>query len=105
MEKLNKQRGLRNCNPLNIRRTADLWQGLAVRDIIARWAPPEDGNDTENYARKVCALTGFPPDKSLNPYDPSHMAPLVAAMSRMECGVKPSMSQIKEGWSLYMGTD
>ncbi len=26
MEKLNKQRGLRNCNPLNIRRTADLWQ-------------------------------------------------------------------------------
>ena len=141
MEKLNKQRGSRNCNPLNIRRTADLWQGLAerqpdpefftfrsmpwgyraafivlrtychkyglstVRDIIARWAPPEDGNDTENYARKVCALTGFPPDKCLNPYDPSHMAPLVAAMSRVECGVKPSMSQIKEGWSLYMGTD
>lgn len=33
------------------------------------------------------------------------MAPLVAAMSRVECGVKPSMSQIKEGWSLYMGTD
>ena len=31
MEKLNKQRGLRNCNPLNIRRTADLWQGLAER--------------------------------------------------------------------------
>lgn len=111
MEKLNKQRGLRNCNPLNIRRTADLWQGLAerqpdpefftfrsmawgyraafivlrtychkyglrtVRDIIARWAPPEDGNDTENYIRKVCVLTGFSPDKCLNPYDPSHMAP------------------------------
>lgn len=139
MEKLNKQRGLRNCNPLNIRRTADLWQGLAerqpdpefftfrsmpwgyraafivlrtychkyglrtVRDIIARWAPPEDGNDTGNYIRKVCVLTGFPPDKCLNPYDPSHMAPLVAAMSRVECGVKPIMSQIKEGWSLYMG--
>ena len=97
MEKLNKQRGLRNCNPLNIRRTADLWQGLAerqpdpefftfrsmawgyraafivlrtychkyglrtVRDIIARWAPPEDGNDTENYIRKVCVLTGQMP--------------------------------------------
>lgn len=62
-------------------------------------------NDTENYVRKVCVLTGFPPDKCLNPYDPSHMAPLVAAMSRVECGVKPIMSQIKEGWSLYMGTD
>lgn len=54
---------------------------------------------------EVCVLTGFPPDKRLNPYDPSHMAPLVAAMSRVECGVKPIMSQIKEGWSLYMGTD
>ena len=65
----------------------------------------EDGNDTGNYIRKVCVLTGFPPDKCLNPYDPSHMAPLVAAMSRVECGVKPIMSQIKEGWSLYMVTD
>ena len=51
------------------------------------------------------ALTGSPLDKCLSPYDPSHLAPLVAAMSRVECGVKPSMSQIKEGWSLYMGTD
>ena len=24
-------RGLRNCNPLNIRRTADLWQGMSER--------------------------------------------------------------------------
>lgn len=31
-----------------------------VRDIIARWAPPEDGNDTGNYIRKVCVLTGLP---------------------------------------------
>lgn len=29
MGKPNLQRGLRNCNPLNIRRTEDLWQGLA----------------------------------------------------------------------------
>ena len=141
MERLNLQRGLRNRNPLNIRRTADLWQGLAERQpdpefysfrsmaygyraafivlrtyhhkyrlqtprqIIRRWAPPEDGNDTEDYLRRVCLLTGFEPDKRLNPYNPAHMAPLVAAMSRVECGEKPVMSQIKEGWSLYMGTD
>ena len=31
----------------------------------------------------------LPAGQCLNPYDPSHMAPLVAAMSRVECGVKP----------------
>ena len=31
------------------------------------------------------------------------MGPLVAAMSRVECGTKPVMHQIKEGWALYMG--
>ena len=124
MEKLNKQRGVRNCNPLNIRRTADLWQGLAERQpdpefftfrsmpwgyraafIVLRTYCHKYGLRTVRDIRKVCVLTGFPPDKCLNPYDPSHMAPLVAAMSRVECGVKPIMSQIKEGWSLYMGTD
>ena len=141
MEKLNRQRGLRNCNPLNIRRTADLWQGMAerqpdpdfytfrsmawgyraafivlrtyhfkygirtVRGIVSRWAPPEDGNDTALYLRKVCILTGFDPYRALNPCDPTHMGPLVAAMSRVECGVKPDLRQIKEGWSLYLGTD
>ena len=139
MEKLNKQRGLRNCNPLNIRRSADLWQGLAERQpdpefftfksmawgyraafilmrtyahkyglhtlegIVTRWAPPEDGNATEEYIRRVCILTGFAPDKRLNPYKPADMAPLAAAMSRVECGVKPDKEEIKEGWLLYMG--
>lgn len=74
-----------------------------VREIISRWAPPEDGNDTEDYLRRVCTLTGFSPDKCLNPYKPEHMGPLVAAMSRVECGTKPVMHQIKEGWALYMG--
>ena len=141
MERLNCQRGLRNRNPLNIRRSADLWQGLAerqpdpefftfrsmaygyraafivlrtywhkyglrtVREIVRRWAPPDDGNDTEEYVRRVCVLTGFAPDRPLNPYRAEDMGPLVAAMSRVECGVPPVMGEIKEGWSLYMGTD
>lgn len=67
--------------------------------------PPEDGNDTEMYLRKVCALTGFAPDTVLNPFNPVHMGPLVAAMSRVECGVKPDIGQIKEGWLLYMGEE
>lgn len=134
-----KSRGLRNCNPLNIRRSADLWQGLAERQpdpefftfksmawgyraafivlrtyvrkytldtprlIISRWAPPEDGNDTDIYLRKVCALTGFVPDKHLNPLKAEHMGPLVAAMSRVECGTRADLTEVRAGWRLYLG--
>ena len=87
-------------------RTYHLKYGIrTVQAIVSRWAPPEDGNDTEIYIRKVCALTGFAPDTRLNPFNPSHMGPLVAAMSRVECGVKPDIRQIKEGWLLYMGEE
>ena len=81
-------RGIRNCNPGNIRR-GNRWIGLrneqtdksfdqfiamkwgvraiiivlrsyvnnhnctCVKDIIRRWAPPNDGNDTEAYIKRV----------------------------------------------------
>ena len=141
MDTRQQARGLRNRNPLNIRRSADLWQGLAdrqtdpefftfrsmaygsraafivlrtychkygdntIRRIIARWAPPADGNDTDLYVHRVCLLTGFDPDCPLDPCRPEHMGPLVAAMSRVECGERPCMDQIREGWRLYMGAD
>lgn len=76
-----------------------------VAGIIRRWAPPEDDNRTDVYVRQVCSLTAFAPDRKLNPLDPRDMAPLVAAMSRVECGVPADMAEVKEGWSLYYGTD
>lgn len=139
MKKEMKPRGLRNCNPLNIRRTGEIFQGLAeeqddpdfyrfktmgwgyraafiilrtyarkynirtVRGIIYRWAPPEDHNDTEIYIRMVCCLSGLEAEQVLDPYDAKVMVPLVAAMSRVENGVKAVMSEVKDGWKLYMG--
>lgn len=139
MEKKRKPRGLRNCNPLNIRKTNQLFQGLSdeqddpeffrfrtmgwgyraafvilrtyarkygirtIRDIISRWAPPEDHNDTDIYIRMVCCLSGLEADQVLNPYDSKVMIPLVAAMSRVENGVPAVMTEVKEGWRLYMG--
>ena len=141
MNTVRTSRGLRLCNPLNIRRTADLWQGLAkeqndpefftfksiawgyraafivlrtyirkygintVAAVIGRWAPPEDGNDTDIYVRQVCVLTGFAPDRRLNPLDPRDMAPLVAAMSRVECGAPAVMAEVRAGWELYYGLE
>ncbi|MBO4673036.1 MAG: hypothetical protein J5616_01630, partial [Bacteroidaceae bacterium] len=31
----------------------------SVREIIARWAPPNDGNNTHGYIQRVCALSGL----------------------------------------------
>lgn len=139
MGKTKRPRGLRNCNPLNIRRTGEIFQGLTepqedpdfyqfrtmgwgyraafiilrtyahkynirtVRGIIHRWAPPEDHNDTEIYIRMVCCLSGLEADQVLDPYDAKVMVPLVAAMSRVENGVKAVPAEVREGWLLYMG--
>lgn len=141
MNTMRKSRGLRLCNPLNIRKGASLWQGLdeqqddaeflrfksmewgyraafivlrtyilkygidTVKSIIYRWAPPEDDNETETYVFQVCVLTGFPPDKKIDPMNPCDMAPLVMAMSRVECGVNAVTEEVKKGWELYYGTE
>ena len=105
MEKLNKQRGLRNCNPLNIRRTADLWQGLAERqpdpEFFTFRSMPWGYRAAFIVLRTYCHKYGLRTVRDII----ARWAPPEAAMSRVECGVKPIMSQIKEGWSLYMGTD
>ena len=86
-------RGLRNNNPLNIRKGAQRWQGqtgndgafcifesmeygyraafkllhtyntkykiYSVREIIYRWAPPHDHNNTRGYIERVCQTAGL----------------------------------------------
>ncbi len=69
-------RGLRNNNPLNIRKGAQRWQGqtgndgllhtyntkykiYSVREIIYRWAPPYDHNNTRGYIERVCQTAGL----------------------------------------------
>ena len=132
-------RGLRNCNPLNIKRSHSLFQGLAdeqtdpvfyrfktiawgyraafitlrtyiqkhgictIREIISRWAPPGDRNDTAHYIKMVCCLTGFKADDIMDPYDSRKMIPLVCAMSRIENGERACIKDVTEGWQRYMG--
>lgn len=132
-------RGYRNNNPLNIRRTAQLYVGLApvqsdpefftfkniyygyravfvilrtyrnrygiqtIEEIVRRWAPPADGNDTDIYIRMVEVLTGKHRRESFTDEDPRAMVDLVCAMSRIENGVEPSRSEVEAGWRLYQG--
>ena len=89
----NLPRGLRNRNPLNIRKSDQLWKGqtghdgkfcifrtmedgyraafrilktyntkyhiYSVREIIYRWAPPNDHNYTRSYIERVCKEAGL----------------------------------------------
>ena len=75
-------RGLRNRNPLNIRKSDQLWQGQTGNDgtfciflnnaygyragfkilktynvkYHIRWAPESDGNNTRGYIQRVCEI-------------------------------------------------
>jgi len=128
-------RGIRNNNPLNIRRVAgQRWKGqrteqtdrefvqfssveygiraafcildtyrrkyqdVCVEDIIARWAPPSE-NDTSEYIRTVCRLTGFGGKERLAE---DQLPALVCAMAFVECGAHISKETINKAYSLYV---
>lgn len=55
-----------------------------VHDILHRWAPPEDGNNTRSYIEVVCQRTGFLPHQPLSYKDEAQMTALVQAMAWVE---------------------
>ena len=70
-----------------------LFGGLAekaVREIISRWAPPNDGNNTRGYIRKVCDLSGLRETDIIvaepSDGDPYNIVTLVWAMAIVENG-------------------
>ncbi|MBO4672806.1 MAG: hypothetical protein J5616_00440 [Bacteroidaceae bacterium] len=142
----NLPRGLRNCNPLNIRKSDQLWAGqtgndgafciflsneygyraafrilktynvkyhiYSVREIISRWAPPNDGNNTRGYIQRVCALSGLR-ETDLIVVDSwieekqRDAIWLVWAMAKVENGDKyitfADMETVKKGYELAFG--
>ncbi|WP_321331538.1 structural protein P5 [uncultured Bacteroides sp.] len=128
-------RGLRNCNPGNIRINKTKWKGEVtpsqdksfkqfssmpfgyrsmlkllqnysklyqcdtIRKMISRWAPNSE-NDTEEYIKTVCGLTGIHEDTVVDVSDKDSMCRIASAMSRVENAVPAIMSDIKAGWDL-----
>ena len=126
-------RGQRNNNPLNIRRSRSRWLGrreivtdkefeefttmaygyraawklmdtyrlrlrqedksFTLENIIHRWAPPEDGNDTSAYVRTVIRLIDYKvAGREVLPSPTSQagyriFARILAAMTCVECGI------------------
>ena len=108
-------RGARNLNPLNLKDTdgkfrqfSSIDEGFAaaeaqlmryyegkgvaerplrtVTDIISKWAPPSDKNDTRGYIDMVSKELGVAPNQEINLRDPVIRQALVQAMARMETG-------------------
>jgi len=75
----------------------------SVRELIGRWAPPNE-NDTLNYVRQVCLHLGVEPDAVLDLGDADTLADLMEAIIRHENGQQPySRELILRGISLESG--
>ena len=142
-------RGIKNNNPLNIRRGTSRWLGrreivtdkefeeftsmafgyraawklmdtyrlrlrqagmsYTLENIIHRWAPPEDGNDTTAYIRTVIRLLDYKVGGREVLPSPTckeghkKFARILAAMTCVECGIKPDevdKESIEQGWRM-----
>lgn len=68
-----------------ILRTYLLLHGLCtLRQVIYRWAPPEDGNNTESYISIVAERADVRPDAYLQWTDKDTLVRIVAAMAWVE---------------------
>lgn len=73
-----------------------------VRKIVSRWAPPEDNNNTAAYIAAVCKGANITPDTIITTTNRDIMAPVIAAMARVENGIAASMTDVNAGWELFI---
>ncbi|EPG8282638.1 hypothetical protein WJD78_003222 [Klebsiella aerogenes] len=80
-------------------------QGIdTVSDIINRWAPPSDNNDTAAYIKSVCTQLGVKADQPLDASNPDTLQALCAAIIKHENGSQPySNEQLSTGVSAALG--
>lgn len=71
-----------------------------LRQMIRRWAPPEDNNDTEAYIKAVSDSAKIFPDAPVDVNNEDVMCRIVAGMSRVENGVPAEMGDVRAGWRL-----
>lgn len=76
------------------KRFSEKGRPFTLSNIIHRWAPPTDGNDTTAYLHRVIQLTHLaaaqPLPRPSSPEGYEALSPVLAAMTCVECGIKPS---------------
>lgn len=76
-----------------------------LNEVVSRYAPSADGNDTDAYIRALCAELGTDGNTPLDMEDPHTLSALCAAIIRHENGGKQPYSdaQINSGISAALG--
>lgn len=76
------------------------YQLKTIRQMIGRWAPPEDNNHTEAYVKAVSDYAGIPADDPIDIGSKEQMIRIVAGMSKVENGREAVMSDVMAGWNM-----
>lgn len=71
-----------------------------IRDIITRWAPPQDHNDTEAYIKTVSARSGVPSYERVVFADKLRLCQIVKAMCFVESCYEPSDRILSDAYDL-----
>lgn len=75
-----------------------------IPEIIRRWAPDGDGNNSARYTRHVLEISGLRRDYPMDWEYKEHMVRLVYAMATVENGKAPDAykADIEEGWEMFI---
>jgi len=65
-----------------------------IRELVERWAPPTDGNPTEDYVDFMCSKTGYGEGEPLDFHDYDVMRRVIPALIHFENGVQPYPPQV-----------
>ena len=84
-----------------ILRTYMTLHGLhTLHDILHRWAPPEDGNNTRSYIETVSERSHVRPLEQLHFEDEAVMVAIVTAMAWVESRIQPNTELVKQAYRL-----
>ena len=74
-----------------------------IRQIISRWAPPQDNNNTEAYVERVARMMGYNPNSYMGmpSMEPARWMQLGVAMAIVENGTSElDYFAMLDGWTL-----
>ncbi len=62
----------------------DSYNNLSVKEAIHKWAPFSDGNNPENYSRRVSSMTGLHADTKINNLSDNDLRKIARAIQTIE---------------------
>lgn len=74
-----------------------------VFEIINKWAPRADGNDTNKYIENVCNAMDIKPTDTIDVHQRGTVVRLLFYMARVECGAKALEAANIDVWDFIDG--